>query len=44
MFDVPPPATSVVADWLKATKDFLFCPKFGSVLLVCEHFQQISLE
>jgi hypothetical protein len=21
----------VVADWLKAKKDFLFCPKFGGV-------------
>jgi hypothetical protein len=31
----------VVVDWLKAKKDFLFCPKFGGVFEF-EHFQQVQ--
>jgi hypothetical protein len=38
MLDVPPQPLFVVSDWLKA-KDFLFCPKFGGVFGIPEHFQ-----
>jgi hypothetical protein len=44
MLDVPPQAIVCCSRLVKSKRKFLFCPKFGGVFGIPEHFQQVQLK